>query len=157
MGDWLSPLILACFSPPIEVGVISHLIYTHAKAIIMISGTVITLNSVVINTERPAPVVFVPYCSVIMDCAEDAGRAAVRIMTFFNVSSSATGTIRNSHRISNGNAICLINVKRIILRSWKTALTGSLERDSPTTSMDIPLVILDRYDSNFPSTSGIGI
>ena len=27
MGDWLPPLILACFSPPIEVGVISHLIY----------------------------------------------------------------------------------------------------------------------------------
>ncbi len=26
-GDWLPPLILACFSPPIEVGVISHLIY----------------------------------------------------------------------------------------------------------------------------------
>ena len=26
-GDWLTPLILACFSPPIEVGVISHLIY----------------------------------------------------------------------------------------------------------------------------------
>ena len=26
MGDWLPPLILACFSPPIEVGVISHLI-----------------------------------------------------------------------------------------------------------------------------------
>ena len=27
MGDWLPPLILACFSPPIELGVISHLIY----------------------------------------------------------------------------------------------------------------------------------
>ena len=27
MGDWLPPLILACFSPPIEMGVISHLIY----------------------------------------------------------------------------------------------------------------------------------
>ena len=27
MADWLPPLILACFSPPIEVGVISHLIY----------------------------------------------------------------------------------------------------------------------------------
>ena len=26
-GDWLPPLILACFSSPIEVGVISHLIY----------------------------------------------------------------------------------------------------------------------------------
>ena len=26
MGDWLPPLILACFSPPIEVGVISQLI-----------------------------------------------------------------------------------------------------------------------------------
>ena len=28
MGDWLPPLILACFSPPIEVGVIPHLIYS---------------------------------------------------------------------------------------------------------------------------------
>ena len=27
MGDWLPPLILACFSPPIELGVISHMIY----------------------------------------------------------------------------------------------------------------------------------
>ena len=27
MGDWLPPLIPACFSPPIEVGVISRLIF----------------------------------------------------------------------------------------------------------------------------------
>ena len=31
MGDWLPPLILACFSPPIEVGVISHLIYARKQ------------------------------------------------------------------------------------------------------------------------------
>ena len=43
----------------------------------MIRGTVITLNNVVINTDRPAAAVLVPYCSVIMDCAEETGRFGV--------------------------------------------------------------------------------
>ena len=33
MGDWLPPLILICFSPPEEVGVISHLIYLQKAAV----------------------------------------------------------------------------------------------------------------------------
>ena len=49
------------------------------------------LNRVVINTERPAADRFVSYCSVIIDCAEDAGSAAVRINTLTRVLSIRIG------------------------------------------------------------------
>ena len=89
----------------------------HANAIIMIRGTVITLNNVVINTDRPAAAVLVPYCSVIMDWAEETGNAAVRISTFFNVSSRSIGSSRRNPIISNGNISSLVSVRNSIFQS----------------------------------------
>ena len=43
LGDWLPPLIPACFSPPIEVGVISQLIFMNLQNICTITDNIILL------------------------------------------------------------------------------------------------------------------
>lgn len=52
-----------------------------------------------------------------MDCAEETGNAAVRISTFFNVSSRFIGSSRRNPIISNGNISSLVSVRNSIFQS----------------------------------------